>query len=449
MVATISAITSGSSRVAYFEKEGYYAKGDPEHKQASRWHGLGAVELGLASLNPSGDYRARSVSPEHFGTILDGQVRGTDITLGRIRDGVRDHRPGFDVTLSAPKSVSIERIFEPKLIDKCHDKAVARTLNYIERALIQTRIYDPISKRRDRVSSPSMVAATFRHETNRNMDTQLHTHCVIANMTHGTDDKWRSIEPTALRQNIKLIGAFYRNELAAELLNNGYELTPSKIGSVPSFEIAGYVRSDIEAFSSRRADILAYIAERGWEYNARNAQKAALETRVAKKEPDRVALYADWRKQAADLGLKSQRLSPEQRPEQRPEKLMSKAAPVSVLEQTCQSIAHLEERQSVFPARELLADVMGRQAGLYRLDEITGAVAQLAKDKHLVPAKLTHAAEAFVTKTALRAERGIIAEMQRGKGAATPFYKEADAKSLDAKTLALNTESNRWPARCA
>jgi hypothetical protein len=75
MVATISAITSGSSRVSYFEKDGYYVDGDPEHRQLSRWHGQGAVELGLTSINPSGDYRARSVSSADFEAILDGRIR--------------------------------------------------------------------------------------------------------------------------------------------------------------------------------------------------------------------------------------------------------------------------------------------------------------------------------------------------------------------------------------
>jgi len=45
MVATISAITSGASRVRYFEQEGYYAKDDPAHRQASRWYGAGALSL--------------------------------------------------------------------------------------------------------------------------------------------------------------------------------------------------------------------------------------------------------------------------------------------------------------------------------------------------------------------------------------------------------------------
>ena len=63
------------------------------------------------------------------------------------------------------------------------------------------------------VNAPMLVAATFRHITSRNNDPQLHTHCVVANMTRYLE-QWRSAEIGLLRRSEKLIGAFYRNELA-------------------------------------------------------------------------------------------------------------------------------------------------------------------------------------------------------------------------------------------
>ena len=41
-----------------------------------------------------------------------------------------------------------------------------------------------------------MVAATSRHEASCNPAPQIHTHCIVANMTHGQDNQWRSVEPT-------------------------------------------------------------------------------------------------------------------------------------------------------------------------------------------------------------------------------------------------------------
>ena len=110
--------------------------------------------------------------------------------------------------------------------------------------------------------------------------------------------------------------------------------------------------------------------------------------------------------------------------------------PPDVLEQVCRSVAHLEERASVFPERELVADVLGRLAGQVSLAEVRESIAGLVQDGHLVPAKLSHAPDAFVTDRALRAERGLIHLMQAGQGAATPLMTaEAVRAGLDTRDL--------------
>ena len=44
-----------------------------------------------------------------------------------------------------------------------------------------------------RAGGQKMVAATFRYDTSRNLNPQLHTHCVVANMVRGGDGKWRTM----------------------------------------------------------------------------------------------------------------------------------------------------------------------------------------------------------------------------------------------------------------
>ena len=44
-----------------------------------------------------------------------------------------------------------------------------------------------------RVGDQKMVAATFRHDTSRNLDPELYTHAVIANMVQGGDGKCRTM----------------------------------------------------------------------------------------------------------------------------------------------------------------------------------------------------------------------------------------------------------------
>ena len=46
MVASIGKIASPSQGVSYFEKDGYYAKDDAAHREASAW--VGAAALGLS-----------------------------------------------------------------------------------------------------------------------------------------------------------------------------------------------------------------------------------------------------------------------------------------------------------------------------------------------------------------------------------------------------------------
>ena len=82
-------------------------------------------------------------------------------------------------------------------------------------------------------------------------------------MTRNGEGEWRSIEPTLLRRNKKLIGAHYRNEFASRLLACSLAVTPKMVGPVPSFELAGYDQDFLDAFSGRRREILAYLDKHG------------------------------------------------------------------------------------------------------------------------------------------------------------------------------------------
>ena len=231
MVASIGAIASAAQGVAYYERDGYYANDDPGHREASRWTGQGATELGLAG----------PVEPDAFKEILEGRVPdGTGHRLGRKqKDGTLVHRPGRDVTLSAPKSVSLAALVggDRRIVD-AHDKAVQRTLAWVEKNVVQTRLSDPQTGRMVRAGGQKMVAATFRHDTSRNLDPQLHTHAVIANMVRGEDSKWRSMANEKLYTSKMLIGALYRGELAGALENLGYGI--EKTHADGRFEIAGF-----------------------------------------------------------------------------------------------------------------------------------------------------------------------------------------------------------------
>ena len=97
------------------------------------WAGKGAEALGLEG----------PVDPERFRAVLEGEVPGGR-RLGRKElDGSVTHRPGRDVTLSAPKSVSLmAMVGGDDRIVAAHDRAVSATLGWIETNAIETRLRD-------------------------------------------------------------------------------------------------------------------------------------------------------------------------------------------------------------------------------------------------------------------------------------------------------------------
>ena len=294
---SIGALSSAAQGASYYERDGYYAKDDAEHREASGWAGKGAEELGLKG----------PVDPDTFKAVLEGKVPdGSGTELGRRgKDGEILHRPGRDLTFSAPKSVSLAALVggDKRIVD-VHDRAVAAALDWVERNAAETRMKDPETGRMVRAGNQKIVAATFRHDTSRNLDPQLHTHAVLANMVKGEDDKWRSMANEKLYGSKMLLGALYRSELARGLKDLGYDI--EKTHADGRFEISGVPRAAIEAFSSRRAEIEAAMEERGLGAsgdNPRIAERAALMTRAKKRDIDRDELRGVWQRQAADLGL--------------------------------------------------------------------------------------------------------------------------------------------------
>ena len=416
MVARVRNLTSSSSVAAYFHEEGGYytgTRGDreaarakaAEHRLASAWHGQGLAALGLKA--------GQKVSATMFETILRGHVPGTNIRLGRKRDGKHEHRPGFDITFSAPKSVSLAALLPTRKhprgdrgVLRCHDEAVKVTLDWIEETKIQTRGWDPATGRRPRVKGHGLAAALFRHIASRNLDPQLHTHAVVANMTRDAEGRWKSIEPTELHRNAILFGAYYRDQLARRLIAKGYSILPAMAGRVQSFEIAGYDRRLQAAFSTRRKQMEAYMDERGWDHSQAAAQIAALATRKRKAEPLHAMLRTIWAARAGELG--------EVPVMRRSRRGVSLPAAPSALEIVGRAMEHLEERQSVFAAHQLEALALGHSPGRHTLEAIRDAIAWMVRDRHLVEATLRRADRSFVTDRALKAERAVIAAMKAG-----------------------------------
>ena len=441
MVASIGAIASAAQGVSYYEKDGYYAKDDAEHRHASAWFGRGAGELGLEG----------SVDPDVFRGVLEGKVPdGSGRELGRREaDGTLLHRPGRDVTLSAPKSVSLAALVggDARVVD-AHDRAVQATLTWVERNAAETRMKDPATGRMVREGGQKMVAATFRHDTSRNLDPQLHTHAVIANMVQGEDGKWRSMANEKLYESKMLIGAIYRSELARGLGRLGYGI--EKTHADGRFEIAGVSREVIEAFSTRRAEIEAGMAERGMGSpadNPRLAERAALVSRAAKRDIDRGELAAVWQRQAADLGFDAPALIAEAAAKgAEPPGVPREAAPDAPAgrggaargtggesvaserdrdgapalhspaeEAVAWAVAHLSEREAVFARTDLLAAALAWDPGKVTVGEAEAAVGRSEGAGTLHAARMPGMEGLLTTDRAVADEKETIALMTTGR----------------------------------
>ena len=367
--------------------------------------------------------------------MLEGKVPdGTGRQLGRGGpDGALQHRPGRDLTFSAPKSVSLAALIggDGRVVD-AHDRAVKRSLAWIEGNAAETRLKDPETSRMVRAGDQKTVAATFRHDASRNLDPQLHTHAVLANMVQGGDGKWRTMANEALYRRQKLIGMIYRSELARELGKLGYGIEKSHADG--RFEIAGVPRKVIEAFSTRRAEIEAAVAERGMSGTAENqrlAERAALMTRAHKREVDKATLRASWEKQAAGLGFDARALAAEAMAREAGRDSGRENAPARdvdpdparrepatkepAAEAAEWAMAHLAEREAVFSRADLLAAALAWQPDAVSVEAAEKALGALEGQGRLHAAPALHAGDGMTTDKALAHERETIGLMRDGQ----------------------------------
>ena len=131
------------------------------------------------------------------GKISDNLVNGilpNGITMqGKLDVNQKEvHDSGRDLTFSAPKSVSIlSEILGVDLLRKSHNLAVEKTLNHIEENYSFTRIKQ--NGQTSKQLTKNMLFATYVHNTSRELDPQLHTHCMAFNLTKRNDGNYRTL----------------------------------------------------------------------------------------------------------------------------------------------------------------------------------------------------------------------------------------------------------------
>ena len=189
----------------------------------------------------------------------------------------------IDLPFRAPKSVSVLfGLADPRVgeqVAAAHDAAVSAAVGYLEQvASFGLRGHHGDGARARVVGTDGFIAAAFRHATSRAGDPLLHTHVVVLGLMRGVDGGWSAVPTGRLFQHAKTAGYLYQRALRAELSRRlGVAWTPVVNGTA---ELAGVPRELVEVFSTRRAQIVAWLAAVGLR-GPRAAQVAALRTRPA------------------------------------------------------------------------------------------------------------------------------------------------------------------------
>ncbi len=268
------------------------------------WVGNGVESLGLVG----------EVEPADLRAVLAGLAPGTALTPNGTTLRAHPRRvPGFDLTFSVPKSVSVayalaDRRVQHLIVTAC-EAALSETLGWLEREACFVRRGTNKAENRDtwgeawgtrRMVARGFVGAAYRHRTSRAGDPHLHWHVLVANLAQGIDGRWSALDGRAIYDTARTGGAVFqaamRRELTAAL---GVEWGPVHEDAA---EIAGIPHTVLREFSRRHEQIAEWLEDAG-EAGPAAAAVAQRATRARKQVPaDFSAVEADWQTRAEAAG---------------------------------------------------------------------------------------------------------------------------------------------------
>jgi conjugative relaxase-like TrwC/TraI family protein len=289
MVASISARGNAASALRYYDhlqRDDYYSRdGEPP----GHWAGRGAERLSLAG----------PVTHAEFDAALQGGDPKTGERLAQIGGRGREHSAGWDMTFSAPKSVSVlwalSEARDREAIEQAHRSAVLTATARLEATAGWAR-RGPGGAMRERTAG--LLMAQFDHHTSRESDPQLHTHSFIFNLAPRRDGSWGAILSRELYKAQKEAGATYRRALASELERQGIRVERQN----DTFRVAAIPRDVEWAFSKRRQAIEEAARIHGYS-TPKGMELATLRTRRPKRDARLGDLVKHWQAETRALGF--------------------------------------------------------------------------------------------------------------------------------------------------
>jgi conjugative relaxase-like TrwC/TraI family protein len=408
---TIRAMTGGAGYAQrHLEHSDYY---DEHRRVQGEWQGRGAELLGLRG----------EVTREQFESVREGLHPETGEFLrprhGADRtavDGAEQSkaRSLYDLTFSAPKTVSVQAIVggDERLI-AAHDAAVREALGEAERHAGTRVRLDGANENR---TTGNWIVAAYRHDTSRELDPQLHTHAVAANLSYdGVEGRWKALQASGLYERRAYLTEVYRNALAREVRQLGYEIESRRDSRARDngFEIRGVSQELQERFSQRSAQRDAAIAQFTNEHG-RKPTDNEVAVLVRETRADKLIEIST----EAVRSQQAQRVSREEalglahlRENARTPGVSLAESPTSARESILHATEHLFERNSVVRDHELLTEALRHGRGAADLKELKGEL-ELARSK----GAYIQRGNQLTTADALRREQSIVAAVDRGMG---------------------------------
>ncbi len=409
LVMSKGALSAAQAETYYEEKyshDDYYSE---QQRVVGAWLGRGAEDLGLSGAVVSEDFRS----------VLRGIDPGSGKELVHKANGYDDRRAAWDATFNAPKSVSIQALAgtDARLIE-AHRNAVTRALAELEQCALSRQHGGS-----EWVLTANIVAARFDHIAARpasgaddgfGPDPHLHTHVVIANMTRRPDGEWRGLDPIEIYRAQRFASAVYRSELARSVQELGYAIDVT--GRDGRWELDGYTREQVMAFSRRRKDIEDALARDGLT-GAEAAEIIAHRTRRSKDRRDAETLKEEWRSRAREYGIDLDRRVAHAREHEPFVFDPAKKAGEAV----SQSIDENIEREAVIDRRALEAVALQHAMGKTDLDAIRDETRKAERHLRLVELSesISSPRGAFTTPEMLALERENIEMMRDRQGSAS------------------------------
>lgn len=371
--------SSAKLAATYYQEHSadYYVE-DLDHR--GQWMGAGAKELGLEG----------AVDRQEFQLALAGYVAGEEVQNA----GKENRQMGWDLTFSAPKSVSIgwagARNDLRQEIELAHQRAVEMAFSYLEAHSTTRRGRGGAIHEQAR-----LVASRFNHYTSREGDPQLHSHVVVTNFSVRTDGTVGTIDSRTFYENKMAAGALYQVELAWAMRKLGYEV---EAGVKGTFRLKNVELTTEKLFSKRdkqiddlseKMGIKSYVGTRG----------IVLATRADKVNSNLLEREEFWKKEAHEhnVGLNIERGNKE---------VVAIKSNHQIMTEACQKLTaqHSTFKENIL-LRETAVASLGERSGL----EVLAMNKESHRKDYVV--KLTDGV--FTTPKMLKVELGIMEQVKR------------------------------------